>query len=123
MSDRMLYDVLICHASDDKDDFVRPLAEALRSENVAVWYDEFTLNLGDPIRRSLDRGVKQSRFGVVVLSHDFFDKNWPQHELDGLAEREMKGKDTVVLSVWHGVNHDDDVRYSFSLAGREAVST
>ena len=50
----MLYDVFICHASEDKDDFVQPLAEALRAENVAVWYDEFTLKLGDPICRVLD---------------------------------------------------------------------
>ncbi len=103
----MLYDVFICHASEDKDEFVRPLANALRSANVAVWYDEFTLKLGDSIRRSLDRGLSQSRFGVVVLSHAFFNKNWPQYELDGLAERETKGRDTVILPVWHGVSHDN----------------
>jgi hypothetical protein len=27
----------------------------------------------------------------VVLSQAFFEKNWPQYELDGLVEREMKG--------------------------------
>jgi hypothetical protein len=119
----MLYDVFICHASEDKDVFVRCLAEALISENVAVWYDEFTLKLGDSIRRSLDKGLKQSRFGVVVLSKAFFNKNWPQYELDGLAEREMKGRDTVVLPIWHGVSHDDVMQYSPSLAGRKAVSS
>lgn len=119
----MLYDVFICHASEDKDVFVRRLAEALASENVAVWFDEFTLKLGDSIRRSLDRGLTQSRFGVVVLSKAFFNKNWPQYELDGLAEREMKGQDTVVLPIWHGVSHDDVMQYSPSLAGRKAVSS
>lgn len=68
----MLYDVFICHASEDKEDFVRPLAEALRQENVEVWYDEFTLRLGDSIRRSIDKGLKQSRFGLVVLSKGCF---------------------------------------------------
>ena len=123
MTERMLYDVFICHASEDKNAFVRPLAEALRAENVAVWYDEFTLKLGDSIRRSLDKGLKQSRFGVVVLSKAFFNKNWPQYELDGLAEREMQGRDMVVLPIWHGVNHEDVMQYSLSLAGRKAVST
>jgi hypothetical protein len=117
----MLYDVFICHASEDKDSFVRPLAEALRRDNVAVWYDEFTLKLGDSIRRSLDRGLKQSRFGVVVLSEAFFNKNWPQWELDGLAEREMMGEDKVILPVWHGVNYSDVKRYSLPLAGRKAA--
>lgn len=119
----MLYDVFISHASEDKDSFVRVLAEALRAENVEVWYDEFTLQLGDSIRRSLDKGLKQSRFGVVVLSKAFFKKNWPQYELDGLAELEMKGNDKVILPVWHGVHHDDVMEYSPSLASRMAVST
>lgn len=119
----MMYDVFICHASEDKETFVRPLAEALRSENVAVWYDEFTLKLGDSIRRSLDKGLKQSRFGIVVLSNAFFEKKWPQYELDGLAEREMKGADKVILPIWHGVDHDDIMQYSPSLAGRKAASS
>ncbi len=119
----MLYDLFICHASEDKAGFVRPLADALRGQHVEVWYDEFSLKLGDSIRQSLDRGLKQSRFGIVVLSKAFFDKQWPQYELDGLAEREMKGRDTVILPIWHGVSHDDVMNYSPSLAGRRAVSS
>lgn len=119
----MLYDLFICHASEDKGTFVRPLAKALRKRNVEVWYDEFSLKLGDSIRRSLDKGLKQSRFGVVVLSKAFFDKQWPQYELDGLVEREMKGRDKVILPVWHAVTHDDVMKYSPPLAGRKAVSS
>ncbi len=52
----------------------RPLAESLRKENVEVWYDEFSLKLGDSIRQSIDKGLRQSRFGVVVLSKSFFEK-------------------------------------------------
>jgi len=59
----------------------------------------FSLKLGDSIRRAIDKGLSQSRFGVVVLSKAFFKKKWPQYELDGLAEREMKGKDKVILPV------------------------
>jgi hypothetical protein len=119
----MLYDMFICHASEDKENFVRPLAEALRRENVEVWYDEFTLKWGESIRRSIDKRLKQSRFGIVILSKSFFAKQWPQYELDGLAEREMNGKDKVVLPIWHGVTHDDVMQYSLSLAGRRAISS
>src|ERR1044072_7247672 len=85
----MLFDLFICHASEDKDDFVRPLAQALQDEHVEVWFDEFTLTLGDSIRRAIDKGLSQSRFGAVVLSPAFFSKNWPQCELNGLIEREL----------------------------------
>jgi hypothetical protein len=119
----MLYDLFICHASEDKDSFVRPLADALRIENVEVWYDEFSLKLGDSIRRSLDKGLLQSRFGVVVLSKSFFAKQWPQYELDGLAEREMRGQDKIILPIWHGIKHRDVLEFSPSLANRHAVSS
>ena len=118
----MLYDLFICHASEDKDDFVRPLAEALRHQNVAVWYDEFTLSLGDSLRQAIDRGLQDSRFGLVVLSRAFFEKNWPQYELDGLVQREMAGADKVVLPIWLNVTQADVAGYSPTLAGRVAVS-
>lgn len=119
----MLYDLFVCHASEDKDTLVRPLAEALKAERVEVWYDEFSLELGDSIRRSIDLGLQQSRFGVVVLSQAFFDKRWTQYELDGLTEIEMRGRGKVLLPVWHGVTHTDVFARSPSLANRNAVSS
>lgn len=119
----MLYDVFICHASEDKDSFVRPLAALLRERHIEVWFDEFTLRLGDSLRRAIDAGLRQSRFGVVVLSKAFFSKQWPQYELDGLAAREMCGNDRVLLPIWHAVTLEDVMGYSPSLAGRVAVAS
>ena len=119
----MLYDIFICHASEDKDSFVRPLAKTLQASHVEVWFDEFSLQLGNSIRRSIDKGLRQSRFGIVVLSPAFFEKNWPQYELDGLVEREMRGNDKIILPLWHGVTHDHVMQYSPALAGRKAASS
>ena len=49
------YDLFISHASEDKEDLVRPLAVALEKLGVKVWYDEFTLKVGDSLRRSIDK--------------------------------------------------------------------
>lgn len=65
------YDAFISHASEDKDGLVRPLAELLRKQGFAIWYDEFQLKVGDSLRRSIDNGLAHSRFGIVVLSPDF----------------------------------------------------
>jgi hypothetical protein len=59
------------HASEDKDSFVRPLADELVGRGLSVWYDEFTLMIGDSLRQSIDKGLAQSRYGVVVLSPYF----------------------------------------------------
>ena len=66
-----------------------PSVTAHSEANVEVWYDENALKLGDSIRRTIDKGLSKSRFGIVVLSKAFFARNWPQYELDALAERNV----------------------------------
>ena len=102
----MFYDVFICHAAEDKDNFVRPLAGMLKKQRVEVWYDEFSLKVGDSLRRSIDRGLSKSRYGIVVLSPHFFSKNWTEYELDGLVQRQNSSSKIVILPIWHNVDHD-----------------
>jgi hypothetical protein len=118
----MKWDAFICHASEDKEAFVRPLAEALQQKDLEVWYDEFTLLVGDSLRRKIDEGLARSRFGVVILSPSFFEKEWPQKELDGLYQKEVEGE-KVILPVWHNVNADDVRKYSVTLADKVGVPT
>jgi hypothetical protein len=114
--------VFISHASEDKDSIVRPLAHALREAGLKVWYDEFELRIGDSLRRKIDRGLANSRFGVVVLSQSFFGKGWPNYELDGLVTRAVSGEQ-VLLPVWHNVSKEEVIRYSPSLADKLARNT
>jgi hypothetical protein len=117
----VLYDVFVAHASEDKDAFVRPLAERLREAHIEVWYDEFSLKVGDSLRRSIDRGLAQARFGIVVLSPHFFAKQWSQWELDGLVARQNSAAGGVILPVWHNVTQSDVVAYSPPLADKVAT--
>ena len=118
----MNWDVFISHASEDKEAIARPLAIALEGMGMTVWLDDHELTLGDSLRRSIDRGLSSSQFGVVVLSQSFFAKDWPNKELDGLAARE-DGQQKVILPVWHGISREEVYRYSPLLADRLAVST
>ena len=115
-------DVFIAHASEDKDDVARPLADALTAAGLSVWYDEFALKLGDSIRRSIDQGIALSRFGVVILSKSFFEKGWPQYELDGLVTRAVSDEQ-VLLPIWHEITKQEVIGYSPSLADKLAGST
>jgi hypothetical protein len=117
-----IYDVFISHASEDKDDVVRPLAEALKAEGLKVWYDEFELKIGDSLRRKIDKGVASSRFGVVVLSKAFFGKGWANYELDGLVTRSVS-EEQILLPIWHNVSKNEVISYSASLADKLARTT
>lgn len=116
------YDFFISHASEDKNDVVRPLVQALTNFGLRVWYDEFSLEVGDSLRRTIDHGLGNSKYGIVVLSNAFFLKQWPQYELDALVNKAMAGQ-KVVLPIWHGVQHSEVSQYSHSLADKVAFST
>jgi hypothetical protein len=116
------WDIFVSHASEDKEDFARPLAEGLQARGLKVWFDEFTLTIGDSLRRSIDRGLSHSRFGVVVISHAFLRKDWPQKELDGLVAREVGGV-KVILPVWHGITAEQLRACSPMLADKVATNS
>lgn len=116
------YDVFISHASEDKNDVARPLAEALRKNGLSVWYDEFELRIGDSLRRKIDKGIANSNFGVIVISRDFISKGWTNYELDGLITRAVNGEQTM-LPIWHNITKREVINYSPSLADKLARST
>lgn len=116
-------DIFISHASEDKDVIARPITEELLRRGQSVWFDEFELTLGDSLRQSIDRGLAESRFGLVILSPSFFAKKWPQRELDGLTTREIEGSTKVILPVWHEVDHAYVAKFSPPLADKLAVGS
>lgn len=116
------HDFFISHASEDKEDFVRALANHLKDGGADVWYDELTLSVGDSLRRNIDKGLANSTFGVVVLSEAFFKKEWPQRELDGLVALEVKGQ-TRILPIWHKVTFDQVSAHSPTLADKVALNS
>lgn len=118
------YDVFISHAWEDKDTVVRDLARALQEHGLSVWYDEFVLRVGDSLRRAIDRGIANSRFGIVVLSEAFFRKQWTQYELDGLVHMSMhEQRKQVCLPIWHKISVNEVTANSPSLANVMALRT
>ncbi|CAK8723274.1 hypothetical protein GCAAIG_13010 [Candidatus Electronema halotolerans] len=116
------WDAFISHAWEDKENFVASLAAALEEQGLKIWYDESVLKVGDSLRRSIDNGLSKSRYGIVVLSHSFLKKEWPQKELDGIFAKERNGI-KVLLPIWHNISSEDIEKFSPMLADRLAVSS
>lgn len=122
MQNEESHDVFISHASEDKDEIVRPLANALIAEGLSVWYDEFSLKIGDSLRRKIDQGLSKSRVGLVVLSPSFISKGWTNYELDGIMTKTVSGEQ-ILLPIWHKITKQEVINYSPSLADKLARST
>ncbi|HYI63821.1 MAG TPA: TIR domain-containing protein [Allosphingosinicella sp.] len=118
----VVHDFFISHASEDKEEFVDGLAAKATEAGLDVWYDRFTLEWGDSLRQKIDQGLSSAYFGVVVLSANFFNKPWPQYELDGLVQKDMLGTGRL-LPIWHKVTADEVTQHTPSLAGRLALNS
>jgi hypothetical protein len=116
-------DVFISHASEDKKEVARPLAEALQRRGLSVWFDEYELVLGDKLRAKIEEGIAHSTLGVVILSEAFFSKPWPQQELDGFYSRLVDGESNVIVPIWHRLTREIVTERAPTIAGVLAGNT
>ena len=117
-------EAFISHDSRDKKDVAEPIAVGLQKLLCPVWYDEFSLKVGDSLRESFESGIKEAKKCIVVLSTHFFSNNgWTKAEFDSIYMREIIEKRHIILPVWHGVSKQEVYEYSPALANRWGVST
>ena len=118
----MQYDVFISHSSRDKDEVARPLAQALEDRGLQVWLDEEQLQIGDSIRRGIDAALRESRFGLVVLSPAYLNSEWGQKELDAFFAKE-KYNTKSILPIYHGISIEDVEQHWPMLADKISLNT
>ncbi|MGE0252860.1 MAG: toll/interleukin-1 receptor domain-containing protein [Dongiaceae bacterium] len=63
-----LRDVFLCHAWDDRQGPAKELHDFLVAAGVKVWFSEKDLGLGVPMMRAIDKGLANSRIGLVLVT-------------------------------------------------------
>jgi hypothetical protein len=88
-----------------------------------VWFDEFSLQVGDRLRESIERGLREARRCVLVITPNFIaNRGWTREEFSAIFSRELVDKTDVILPVWHDVTRDQVFEFSPVLADRVAVN-
>lgn len=101
-------DFFISHDSRDKNDVARPLYEELTKKGFKVWYDEYSLNIGDSLTESIEKGIAESKHGILILSKKFLsNEKWAKNELQSLKTKQIVSNQKVILPVWHQINEED----------------
>ena len=101
------YDVFVSHANDNKQAFVDALSAGLNRLGIKVWYDSSVLDWGDDWKTKIEEGLAKSRFGIVVLSPQFIDREWTTKELQELLNRQNERHEKVVLPLLYNLTVDD----------------
>lgn len=95
-------DVFFCHASEDKETVVRPLASTLKSCGLTYWLDEEEIRWGESVVEKVNRGLSSSKFVIIVLSSKSVGKPWPTRELNAVLSREASSAKVLLLPLLVG---------------------
>jgi hypothetical protein len=112
----------ISHDWRDKEEIARPIALGLSKMRCPIWYDEYSLKVGESLRTSVEKGLKECKKCVLIISPHFLkNTGWTKTEFDSVFTRQIIEGSNVVLPVWCGVTKQQVYEYSPSLLDRLAV--
>ncbi|MFC7876876.1 toll/interleukin-1 receptor domain-containing protein [Isoptericola sp. NPDC057391] len=114
-------DLFLCHAWPDRKSSAAELYGALKSNGSTVWFSEEDLPLGSLMIREIDKGLRNSRVGIVLVTPALLDSL----EAEGVAEKELAVLLSTrrVIPVLHGVTFDELNDVSPMLASHSGLST
>lgn len=85
--------IFLSHASEDKEQIVKPLIECLKKAGINdIWYDEYELEEGHSIIRKINQGLSNLRIGLVIITPNFIRKDFSNWELDCLMHLTIYNK-------------------------------
>ena len=114
-------DVFLCHAWDDRQGAAKELHDLLESRGVTVWFSEKDVILGSPLLREIDKGLANSRVGIVLVTPAFLGRI----QGAGIADKELStllARDQLVPIV-HTTTYEALRDISPLLGSRSGLST
>lgn len=97
----------VSHASEDKK-FVKNLVDTMLRYGINAWWDAYEIEPGDSIRRKINEGLRASNYGVIVLSHNFYAKEWTLDELGALHSILKSGK---IIPIYYKITPREVANY------------
>ncbi|XP_062509706.1 2' cyclic ADP-D-ribose synthase AbTIR-like isoform X2 [Corticium candelabrum] len=99
------YDVFLCHAGQDKEGFARPLNNKLEEYGIVSFLDAVALKVGREAQKEIAAAIIRSPLFVVILSHEFKGKPYPEAEVNAAFEFGSRYK--KIIPVFYKITADD----------------
>lgn len=116
-----LRDVFLCHAWDDRQGAAKELHDLLESLGVSVWFSEKDVGLGVPLLRAIDKGLANSRVGIVLVTPALL-RRLPA---EGIADKELSAllAGERLVPIVHDTTYEALREVSPLLGSRSGLST
>ena len=116
------YDVFVSHADSDKELYVDNLVEAIKLLGVNCFYDKYTINWGDDISERIYNGIKESSFSILVISENYFGRQWTEQELTSFWKKQEALNEKIVLPLLLDISVEEYLNTYPQLKNIKAIS-
>ena len=116
-----LRDAFLCHAWDDRKESAKELYDLLEGAGVKVWFSEKNLGLGVPMMRAIDKGLANSKIGLVLVTPAMLER-LPK---ESVADKELSAllAGNQLIPIVHNTTYDALRNVSPLLASRTGLDT
>ena len=94
-----MYDVFISHANKDKETLIEDLYKSLKKLGIDIFYDKESLEWGDNWKDKILEGVQKAEFAIIVISTNFFGREWTEKELYEFMNRQNRNGQKLILPI------------------------
>lgn len=117
------YDIFISHANKDKAELIEDLYQSLNKLDVSIFYDKESLEWGDNWKDQILSGTKKAEFAIIVISENFFDREWTERELAEFLNRQNRNGQKLILPILHNITVDQLKEKYPSIADIQAIDS
>ena len=109
-TDLSSYDVFVSHASSDKLTYVNELEKEIEKLGVNIFYDSKILKWGDNWKQTILEATAKSQFAIIVISSNFFGREWTEKELNEFIRRQNDIGQKIVLPLIYNVSASEVIK-------------
>jgi hypothetical protein len=117
------YDLFLSHANADKLSYVNDLYVIFSKLGIKIFYDKEELSWGDNWKEIILNGTAQSEFAVIVISQNFFGREWTERELNEFLNRQNASGQKIILPLLYNITFSELQDKYPALANIQAIQS
>ena len=96
---------------------------ALSNLGVNIFYDTKVLSWGDEWKNVILKGTTSSEFAIIVISNNFFGREWTERELNEFLHRQNAEGQKIVLPLLYDITLEQLKEKYPALCDIQAIKT
>ena len=116
-----VFDLFVSYSHHNKIELAIPIVNELLKKGVKVWFDKFEIRTGDSITDKINEGLRDARYGLILISPYYIKSNWARQELNAFFKKQITLQQKFILPIWYEISIADMFNYFPLLSDYRAI--